>query len=85
MMDEDEFVRSIADYYGFSHEDARAALDVLRLPARDLVVRFQALASFARTYGVNLRELARFVSGTSRGIKPWEPLRRFPRGLREDP
>jgi hypothetical protein len=51
----------MADYYGFSHEVARVALDVLRLPARDLVVRLQALASFARTYGVNIG--ARKASG----------------------
>jgi hypothetical protein len=73
MMNEDEFVRSMADYYGFTHEDVRAALDTLRLPASDLVVRFRALASFARTYGVNIRELAKFVSRTGKGIKPWEP------------
>ena len=57
---------------GFSEEDGVAAKEILGLPADGFEVRFMNLASFARVYGIGLRELARFVAESSSGIEPWE-------------
>jgi hypothetical protein len=49
MEDQDEIVRSLAEYHGHSEEDAFAARDLLRLSPEDFVVRFAEVARFART------------------------------------
>jgi hypothetical protein len=71
MEDQNEIVRSIAKYHGHSEEDAFAARDLLRLSPEDLVVRFNQVAKFARTFGLNIRSLAEFVAQTGTGIEPW--------------
>jgi hypothetical protein len=77
MLDQDEYVRSTARYYGHSEEDALAARDLLRLSPRDLVVRFNAVAHFARTFGLNIRSLAELIAETGTGIEPWQPSDEF--------
>jgi len=72
MVDDETFLHETARFYGFSEEDAIAARDLLDLPERDYVARFNALAYFARTFGVNIKDLAVLISeGT--GIEPFEP------------
>ena len=71
MIEEEDIVRETAEYDGFSAEDGLAARDLLNLGPKDLVVRFQGLASFAKKYGVDLRALAEFISQTTTGIEPW--------------
>jgi hypothetical protein len=73
MDDQDEFVRSLAEYHGHSEEDAFAARDFLRLSPEDFVVRFSEVARFARMFGLNIRSLAEFVAETGTGIEPWQP------------
>jgi hypothetical protein len=73
MEDQDEIVRSLAEYHGYSEEDAFAARDLLRLSPEDLVVRFNQVAKFARRFGLNIRSLAEFVAQTGTGIEPWQP------------
>lgn len=72
MTKEDEFVQTIAKHYGFPAEDVLASAHSLNLPEGGLVVRLNGLASFAKTYGVDIRSLAEFVQGTGTGIEPWE-------------
>jgi hypothetical protein len=72
-MDQDDIVRSIARYHGHSEEDAFAARDLLRLSQKDLTVRFQEVADFAETFGLNIRSLAEVIAQTGTGIKPWQP------------
>lgn len=48
MEDQDEIVRSLAEYHGHSEEDAFAARDLLRLSPEDFVVRFAEVARFAK-------------------------------------
>lgn len=76
MVDEDRFVRETTRHYGFTEEEAFAARDLLNLRPKDLVVRFNGLADFAKKYGVSLRALAEFVAKTTSGIEPWEPSKR---------
>jgi hypothetical protein len=76
-MDQDDIVRSTARYYGHSEEDALAARDLLRLSPKDLVVRFNAVAHFARTFGLNIRSLAELIAETGTGIEPWQPSDEF--------
>jgi len=76
-VDEDKFIRDTARFYGFPEEDAIAARDTLNLRPEDLVVRFNALAHFAKTYGVNILALATFIVDNGIGIEPWEPKHDF--------
>lgn len=78
MEDQDEYVRSIAQYHGHSEEDAFAARDFLRLSPNDLVVRFNDVATFARKFGLNIRTLAELIAETGTGIEP-SPPRKFTR------
>lgn len=73
MEDQDEIVRSLAEYHGHYEEDAFAARDLLRLSPEDFVVRFAEVARFARAFGLNIRSLAEFVAETGTGIEPWRP------------
>jgi aryl-alcohol dehydrogenase-like predicted oxidoreductase len=73
MEDQDDLVRSLARYYGHSEEDAFAARDLLGLTAKDFVVRYQEVAHFARTFGLNIRLLAELIAKTGTGIDPWQP------------
>jgi hypothetical protein len=61
MEDKDEILRSFAEYYGHSVEDALAARDLLRLRPEDFVVRINQVAKFTSTFGLNIRSLAEFV------------------------
>jgi hypothetical protein len=71
MEDHDEIIRSLAEYHGHSEEDAFAARDLLRLSPEEVVVRFNQVAKFAKTFGLNIRSLAEFVAETGIGIEPW--------------
>jgi hypothetical protein len=73
MVDSDTFVRHTARYYGHAEEDAFAARDLLNLRPEDLVVRFNGVAHFASTFGVNIRALAALIAESGTGIEPWEP------------
>jgi hypothetical protein len=73
MVDEEQVIQSVARHYGFSDEDAIAAQDLLNLPTRDLVVRFNGLAHFARQYGINILALARLIADTGVGVEPFTP------------
>src|SRR5207244_10900151 len=58
-VDEKRFAQLAAREQGFTEEDGVAAKEILGLPADGFEVRFMNLASFARVYGIGLRELAR--------------------------
>jgi aryl-alcohol dehydrogenase-like predicted oxidoreductase len=73
VVDNDALVRETARYYGFSDEDAFAARDLLAFNDRDLAVRFNGLAHFSRTYGVNIKDLAALIVETGSGVEPWKP------------
>jgi hypothetical protein len=77
MEDQDEYIRSIAQYHGHSEEDAFAARDLLRLSPNDLVVRFNDVATFARRFGLNIRPVAELIAETGTGIEPWQPRHEF--------
>ncbi len=66
-------MREVARYYGHSEEDAGAIRDLLRLSPKDLVVRFNDIARFARTYGLNIRSLGELIAESGTGIEPWQP------------
>jgi len=79
MEDQNEYVRSIAQYHRHSEEDAFAARDLLRLGPKDLVVRFNDVATFARKFGLNIRTLAQLIAETGTGIEPSPPREEFTR------
>jgi hypothetical protein len=69
VFDEEGFLDSTAERYGLPRDDVRAAWDLLGLPPQEPDGRFLALAAFAETFGVNVRELAAFVAETTAGIE----------------
>jgi hypothetical protein len=71
MDDEEEIARSVAEFDGFSAEEALEARRILDLPHDDFAVRFTEFARFARIFGVELAALATFVTSGS-GIEPYE-------------
>jgi hypothetical protein len=85
MEDQDEYIRSIAQYHGHSEEDALAARDLLRLSPNDLVVRFNDVATFARRFGLNIRPLAELNRGDRNRNRTMAAAPRVQaRGLRAD-
>ena len=68
MPDESAFLRTTAERYHLDEEDVRAAWLLLGSTPDERDGRFLALAAFAETFGVNVRELALFVAATTTGI-----------------
>jgi len=66
--EEEAFLRSTAERYGLDEDDVRSAWTLLGSPPDERDGRFLALAAFAETFGVNVKELARFVAASTTGI-----------------
>jgi hypothetical protein len=72
LVSEEEKVRSLAEYYGFSAEDVTRARAALKLRPEDFLIRFTDVVRFACDFGLDLKALAEFVAASTSGIKPWE-------------
>jgi hypothetical protein len=68
---DEEFVGAVADRCGFAADDVRAAHDLLNLRQGELHLRLSQLAIFAKTFGVDIRNLAEFIARTGGGIEPY--------------
>jgi hypothetical protein len=70
-LDDDEIIRTIAKYYGFSYEDAASARERLSFRREDFRIRFSDLVIFAHDFGLPIDRLAEFVAANTSGIEPF--------------